>query len=450
MKIRERLALFITVLAWALLLSLSGSVYFFSAQHERAEFTQRLRERVEITEQLFVEADRLDSTVLANIREKFLHTLPDEREEVLEIPQNTDSLRKALQARYPVPFIESVFQDTSASFLLDKRQGVGKWFRKAEGGFLVIVTAEDRYGNQQLHYLQRVLLVGLLVSTLLIFPLVWAYVRTLLRPLEEKIDLAREISASNLHLRLPVGKEQDEMGQLSLTFNAMFDRLEKAFLLQKQFISNASHEIKNPLTAIIGQTEISLEKPRSPEESRATLQLIQQEAERLKRLVDNLLGLATTDQDVSQFKQEPVRLDELLMDLVTTYAAPRKVPVEIRLPEEVDDPDLWTITANAELIQLAIANLLDNAIKYSVDQGVLVSLSYQGGKVSLTIQDQGIGIPPGDLPYVFEPLYRAENARTHQGFGIGLSLTRRIIELHQAELHMTSEPNIGTRVILSF
>ncbi|MEM7659236.1 MAG: HAMP domain-containing sensor histidine kinase [Bacteroidota bacterium] len=451
MKIRERLALFTTVLAWTLLLALSWLVYFFSAQHERSEFTQRLRERVEITEQLFVEAEYLDSTMLADIRGKFLNTLPEEIEEVFEVPPQEDVLIAQLSQTYPPEFVHEIFEDTSATFFVDGRQGVGKWFRREEGGVVVVVTAVDVYGNRQLNYLWRVFVVGLLVSLLLLFPLVWWYVKGLLLPIEEKIDRAREISATNLHLRLPVENEQDEMGQLAMTFNAMLDRLERAFQSQRQFVSNASHELKNPLTAIIGQAEVSLEKGREPAEYQMSLRLIQEESTRLRRLVDNLLGLATADFDPTQLRPDPIRLDELVLELIAQHhqVSPGCL-IEFRLPEELEDPDVLCIQGNQALLTIGISNLLDNAIKYSNGTKVLVELKWIEKQVVLLIQDQGIGILAEDLPFVTEPLYRGENARNFRGFGMGLSLTQRILDLHQANLQLTSQAGEGTQVRLTF
>ncbi|MEL6651842.1 MAG: hypothetical protein AAFQ87_13655, partial [Bacteroidota bacterium] len=170
MKIRQRLALIYTLSAAVVLVGLSLFVFIFSADFRNAEFFDRLRERVIITEQLYVEADRLAPDVLQDIRDKFLHTLEQEEEYVMKVPTDRRQIVDSLKQIYPSDFIERVFKDQIAEYSQPPRQGVAQLFHDPKGDYLIIVTAVDIFGIRKLTNLKGILLVGLLVSLILIYP----------------------------------------------------------------------------------------------------------------------------------------------------------------------------------------------------------------------------------------------------------------------------------------
>ncbi|MEL6592347.1 MAG: HAMP domain-containing sensor histidine kinase, partial [Bacteroidota bacterium] len=296
-----------------------------------------------------------------------------------------------------------------------------------------------------------ILLVGLLVSLILIYPVsLWAAQRAL-RPLSTKIRKAQRITASNLHLRLQVLNEKDEIGQLALTFNEVLDRLEMAFEMQKNFISNASHEIRNPITAIQGESEIILTKERSPKEYQEALQMINQESNRLGALVTALLDLSKTSAEDTELIQVPIRLDEVLIDLVAELAQRHDHNrFQLQFDEMPEDTDQLIIQGNPPLLRVAFINLLENAAKFSDPNPVQISLRLDDDRLEVVIRDHGIGIPAEDFSHILEPLYRASNARSYKGFGIGLAMTDRILNLHCGKLAFTSRESEGTTARVSF
>ncbi|MEM6348712.1 MAG: HAMP domain-containing sensor histidine kinase [Bacteroidota bacterium] len=451
MKIRQRLALIHTFSAFAVLLGLSLFIYFFSTDFRSDEFFNRLRERVVITEQLYVEADRLDPDVLRDIREKFLHTLEEEEEYVIKVPENQQPLIDSLKNIYLSAFVERVFKDQIAEFEDGDRQGVAQLFHDPKGDYLIIVTAIDVYGIRKSTNLRGIILVGLLASLLLLFPISLITAKRALQPITQKIRKAQKITADNLHVRLRVFNEKDEIGQLANTFNQMLDRLETAFEMQKNFISNASHEIRNPITAIQGESEVILQKERSPQEYQESLQTINQESNRLAALVTALLDLAKTGFDDAKLQLKAVRLDELLFDIVAELSQRKNIsPVHFLLEDLPENSDELIIQGNAQLLRVAFLNLLENAAKFSYPTPVELSLSIKDQKQEVIIRDHGIGIPQEDLKHILEPLYRAQNARAFKGFGIGLAMTDRILRLHCGTLAFTSRENEGTTVRVSF
>lgn len=450
MRIRNRISLIFTISVALVQLGLGLFIYFFSAVFHRNEFYKRLEDRVDITEQLFLEADKLDPDVYQNIREKFLHTLEEETEQVYKIDSLPSGTLDILNQNYPPAFVSAIFSQGEGRFIEGHKQGVGKFYHNADGDFAVVVTAVDVFGESKLANLRKILAVGGLIGIFTTAIIGWQAMRQALLPIEATINKAQKIGATNLHLRLNVVNEHDEIGQLAVTFNDMLDRLENAFDAQRHFISNASHEIKNPLTAIMGEAEYSLERQRNPEVYRESLATIQKEAERLNQLVSNLLVLAKTGFDRRNLPQESVRVDDLLLDLIQKleYQDPRQ-HFEVSIsPGEA----YMTLIGDAGLLEAAMKNLLENASKFSAYQPVKVTLSQNESQLIITVRDQGIGIPEEALPHIFDPLYRAPNARGVKGFGMGLSLTQKIINMHKGKLQFYSKEGKGTlaEVIFEF
>jgi two-component system, OmpR family, sensor histidine kinase ArlS len=262
------------------------------------------------------------------------------------------------------------------------------------------------------------------------------------------ISEVSSISASNLSQRVNEGNGNDEIAQLAITFNKMLERIETAFKMQKSFVSNASHELRTPLASITSQIEVVLMKERKNEDYKDVLLSVLDEARGLTNLSNNLLEIARSEQDAGIMKVAKVRLDELLIqtqsDMMTARPA-SIIEIDILDNTNDDDHDL-SIQGNENLLKLIFNNLIDNACKFSDNKPVKVTIEYQKDDVKLRVEDQGIGIAPEDLPHIFEAFYRAGNAQSKKGHGIGLSLISKIIRLHSGTVDVKSELGKGTIV----
>jgi signal transduction histidine kinase len=451
MKIRDQILLVYTASSAAVLLGLGLAIYFFFSHFRTQEFFDRLNERVEITEKLFLEEKTLEPEVYQRFRSEFLHILPQEVEEVYELKEDRAAVEASLKALYPEAFVEKLFEKQSAMFEEDEKQGVGKIYTINQKDYVVIVTAVDTYGIRKLQDLSLILWIAYPFSILLIMIIGKVAAQRAFQPVMDKIQQVNAISASNLHLRLDIQNPNDEIGQLGMTFNRMLDRLETSFEIQKNFVSNASHELKNPLTAIIGEADYCLDKERSKEEYIQALKSIAVEADQLNNLVTNLLSLAKADFHSGTLFREDIRLDEILIEVMSQ--------VQQRYPQQSLQFEASTLPENAELLEVpgnenllraAFTNLIDNACKFSQNKPVKIWLKERPQGMSVFIQDQGIGITSQDLHHILVPFFRAENVRQIKGFGIGLPLTDKIIRLHQGQLIVKSEPDKGTLVEVFF
>lgn len=442
MRIRNRLTISFSLVAIGILLLFASAIYYFSSYYRKSEFNNRLQQRVEITEKIFLERDSFDDDDYTRIQEQFLNKLPEETEEVVRVEQGFND---KLTHPYPEDFIEQLLVSREAYFNLGPRQGAGKIFDIGGTDFMVLITAVDYVGNQMMEHLITVIVIVLTISIIVMVASGYILSGSLLNPISMKIHAANSISARNLSERLTVINPDDEMGELAIAFNNMLDRVEEAFAMQRLFIDNASHEIRNPLTAIIGETEYSLEKTRTPEEYVESLKSISHEADRLNALVNDLLQLAGVSHKEITFSKHKLTVKELLDDAIQKVAA-QNPENKIRVRIETDElNDETQVQGNHHLLVTAFFNLIENACKFSSFDEVTISITrISQQSIRIRVQDRGIGIPPDDLKKIYQPFHRAANVRQMKGTGIGIPLTLKIIELHMGELHVDSELGIST------
>jgi signal transduction histidine kinase len=306
--------------------------------------------------------------------------------------------------------------------------------------YLVFVSDRDLLGERELIFLRNAILASWVISLLLSYNAGLHFSRKALQPVTHVIKEVNQITEDNLDHRLETDEnvKPDEIGQLVLTFNALLARIQKAFISQKRFVQNASHELKTPLTAIIAEVELALAKERSPEEYQRVLKVVIQEAERLARTTQDLLTLARLEEGISE--SENVSLRELWEQILYTFRIHHPDRVVNAQTNSVQD---FYIYGSKQLLQTCFQNLLDNACKYSEDK-IFISMEYDDKEVSIKIADQGIGIPEAELSRIRTPLFRASNAFSIPGAGLGLALVERIVVAHKGKLRIESKEGEGT------
>jgi heavy metal sensor kinase len=264
-----------------------------------------------------------------------------------------------------------------------------------------------------------------------------------LAPIDKLTRVARRISAEDMSERLDLSLPDDEVGRLARTFDEMLARLDHAFRQQRQFTADASHELRTPLTAIKGQVEVALTKGRSVDAYQDVLRSVNDEADRLIRLVGSLLTLARADAGQIALAREPVDLGELIASAVEQV---RLLAQERGLALTVTAGPSVTLQADQDLLLQLLLNLLDNAIKYTPSGGrVSIGWRADGGNVELRVSDSGPGIAREDLSRVFDRFYRADKARSRAegGSGLGLSISKWIVEAHGGTITVESTPGQG-------
>lgn len=447
MKIRRKIALIFTGLTSIVLLCAFAFVYVLTEHYKKADFYSRLQEKAFFVAQEYFEKDELNQNMYTEMMDKNAKSMPEAHEIILDT-KNPKLVYDSLQRILPKHVIKHLLGGNNISFQQKERQGVALYYEDNQGTYIVMVTANDRIGHRKQQNLLEVLLFIFFGSVIFIYFMGKYYARKVLSPVGEILKNVKKINATNLKLRLEETDSKDELSELIKMMNLMLGRLEYAFDMQKTFISNASHELKNPLTAIMGETEIALIKERKIEEYIDSLTKIGVEADRLNLLIKNLLCLAQADSDVVEAKQEKVYLDELLEEIKDSLEkTDYKGRVEFRLGSE---RQLFCIAGIHELLKIGLSNLIDNACKFSGDELVDVFLRNDDDEILLTISDKGIGIPDEEINNIFQPFYRASNVVSYKGTGIGLALAQKIITLHNGRILFTRNEGQGTKVQIRF
>ena len=266
-------------------------------------------------------------------------------------------------------------------------------------------------------------------------------VRGALAPVSQITQTARNIEASaDLKGRVDYRGPADEIGELATTFDHMIEHLERVFQSQKDFVADASHELRGPLTVIRGNLDLLKRKLREAER-RESLKAIERETVRMAKIVDDLLFLAEVESGGPTRKEE-VSLKAILaeeVERVKNIAGERKIVVNRQ-------QDL-NVKGDTQRLKQLLANLVDNAIKYTPENGVIMLSFYQeGDRARLEVTDTGIGIAPEHLPHIFDRFYRVDKARSRASgsTGLGLAIVKGIVEQHGGKIAVTSQPDKGT------
>ena len=430
---------------------LSAGTYYFITQYSFDDFYKRLEIRAVVMAKTTLDHENASVTVLQEMRKMHLEKLPEEKEYYFEILEGKDFQDEATQLNLPQSFFQQVIGKGDAVYKSGNTFFAGIRYTAKSGNFIVIVSADNYHNIHFLSYLRNIFLAGIVIVSVVTLLLSILFARRVFNPVKEITNQAKEISSRSLHLRLETTKQKDEVGELAHTFNNMLDRLETSFATQNNFISNASHELNTPLTAIIGQAEIALSKERSSEEHSESLRIILNKAERLHEITKSLLYLAQTGFTVKVEEQERLRADQLLWDVKETIDKIHPGNnIQINMGLMPENPEKLKIKGNSRLLQIAISNIISNAIKYSNQKPVLISIGTSERDVIIVVKDSGIGIPQDELLYIYDPFFRAANTKEYEGYGIGLPLTRNIVRLHNGEILVTSKEKIGTTVQLTF
>jgi signal transduction histidine kinase len=446
-----QITLLYTGLTAATILLLSLLVYYFAERMSAEDFYKRLDIRAVMVAQSNFPQQEGARDLLKELRDEYLEKLPQEKEYFKVLNKDQPAQIQIDSLQLPVSFYEDILNQQQAAYKKGDLYYAGILHRQNGKSIVVVVSARNEYMRNQLANLRSILLVAFVLSTILIFALGWFFSKQIFLPIKKMTQKVRNINTENLHLRLRVGKGKDEVSDLANTFNNMLDRLETSFESQNNFVSNASHELSTPLTSIIGEAELALQKERSPERYREAMLIILNEAERLKAIIQSLLNLAQTGFDGKKQNWEILRADELVISAknnVDRIYSGNKVRIDYTLLPE--DDEKLVIKGNEQLLVLALTNIILNACKYSENKEVVIAIAASNTKLLIIIKDQGIGIPSEELRYIYDPFFRASNTGEIKGYGIGLPLARNIIRLHQGELNVSSVVNKGTEVQLSF
>jgi signal transduction histidine kinase len=450
MKIKNRLSLYFTAISTIVLLIVQVVICITFNSFIKSDYYDHLMDRANVAAQLYLEADEISADSLSHVRERYLQPLSHE---VIRFynDKNTASFIKDKNQFWASPVINAVRKRKKMEFTEGNRQTVGIYYNDNQGNFVILVSAIDFQGNKRLKDLIESMAILLLSVTAGLFIISRWFAQKALEPIDKVIEQMRLVRAGNLSLRVSEGNGKDEISALAHNFNQLLEHLENAFELQQTFVINASHELRTPITTIIGEIEIALHKLRTNAEYDEVLRSVLTDAERLNETITSLLELANVDMNYTQPALKPVAIDELIWQLNDYWTEKEgKGRFNVNILHLPDDHEKLQVLANKSLLTIAFNNIIGNAFKFSGNKPVQCDLYADEKCITIKITDMGIGIMPDELEKIFESFYRGTNVKGYHGNGIGLYVTYKIIDLFNGTISVNSVPDQNTIVTIQF
>ena len=446
MKIRSKLLLLFLLLFSALLLAFAVFIYVSSAQNRKDEYYKHLKREAITKANLLFDA-KLPPSALQLIYKNSANSLFEEEVAIYDTSFNLlyhdavqiDKVKETKQ------MIDRIILEKEITFDQGNLQITGLLYQHKNKTYVITAAANDKFGLSRLNNLKYSLIISFFTIIALTIAAGYYFVGKALDPVAEIVDKVEEITATNLYKRVQVKNEKDEIGELALTFNNMLDRLEHSFEGQKNFVSNISHELRTPLSTIVGELQLALIKERTIADYKEVIRLSLSDAQRLVKLSNGLLDLAKTSYDHTAIGMKTVRADELLMDArEAVLKANEAYQVDILFEQEINEDEDISVKGNEYLLKVAFINLMENACKFSANHQCRVSINFDADRIKLYFKDSGIGIAEEELKPIFSAFYRGKNKDFSQGNGIGLSLTEKIIAMHNGLITVQSVVNEGS------
>jgi signal transduction histidine kinase len=448
MNIKTSLTLKFTGLVASILFVFSIFTYEFSEIFRKNAFTDRIQGVAEKVAKSYLEKNFVTSDVLKIIYQEQLTRFPNERLIIADSIKNIifsshnpneieiNLLNKLFQLKKDLNVNEEDVEYVAFSSKIDEKT------------YYIINSAVDKAGRQKLSFLQSLLVILNFAGIILAAITGWIFSKNALSPIKAVISQVDKINESNLHKRVQEGNGKDEIAALAINFNKMLERIERSFFLQKMFVANASHEFRTPLTSMKGQIEVTLLKQRRPEEYEQTFKSLLEDIENQIELINGLNELAKANANFPNVTFKEISVIEVFIE--TKDEIKKRKPyynIKLDLEEFPDNEEQIKIKGDFSLLKSVFINLVENACKFSSNNACNVKLIFGEEYVKVIISDNGPGISKSDLPHIFEPFYRSNETRNVHGYGIGLSLVKKTVEMHQGEV--TIESNIGNGTTVS-
>lgn len=452
MQIRHKLALqFSFIVAFLLLIALLLIYYTFSKQI-KAEFYKGLESKALMTAEMLVKYQTLSPIDISQNSDNSSEIELPAKEKVIIYNDKFEKVY-AFHSSDKVPEIvlRNIANSESFKFKMKDYESLGIRYRnKLNENYLLV--CQGMFFSDDLVKLRNILIWVFFLVISFVGLGGYLFSKQALSPVSMMMNQIDAVFPSQIGKRLEVSENNDELSRLAVMFNKLLDRAEEAFLNQKGFLSNISHEIKNPLTAVITQLDVLLQKERTPNEYQTAIKSTMMDIHELKDIAEQLMQLARLTSGDDAATLQPLRLDEIVWQAKSNLL--RLHPeYNFRIDTSFlpDDPDNLIIKGNEQLLKTAISNLCSNACKFSEDQFALISIKTgDNGTLTLEISDNGKPIPKSEQEMIFKAFYRSPSTRHIKGTGIGLPLVQHILKMHHATLKLTSGETRGNTFTIEF
>jgi two-component system, OmpR family, sensor histidine kinase ArlS len=443
MTIRTKMTLLFVGIVSLIFVIFCYIIYDRSEVYRQNEYEARLRQEA-LTAATVLFSKEVDKAELLKLMAKNQMTVLDQ-ENIQIYDKNNQIIYQSGQSNSTLSLqnLNKIRQNKEYFWEENELEHFGLVFKNKATEYVVFATAIDKYGLSKQKNLATMLIIGGLIMLALSGIIGYLFAGGLLNPLNKIIQKIDSITLKKLNQKLPEGNKSDELAQLAIRFNQMLDRLQHSFRLQKAFVSHASHELRTPLTAITGQIQVSILANDNHEDLKLMIYSVLEDVQQLNKLTNNLLDLTSIDTDDLQMAQESLNIEVLVKKAIKELEVKHPLYQFNYTPLEISEI-VPIIKGNTNLLYTAFLNLAENGAKFSFNNTVNIELFVKNNGFKLVFQNNGQPIAEKDMEQIFEPFKRGANSRGIKGHGVGLSLTKRIIELHQGKITLESDEFDGT------
>jgi signal transduction histidine kinase len=440
MQIRARLTLQFTLLVSVIVLAIFVVIYWLRHNYIEEEFYKRLTQKASTSAELLVSVKEVNAKLLKKIQKVNNDVLPRENLIIYDYKNvKVLSANDTIRFKITPEMLNQVRKQHYARFKQGEFKIVGMLYTDRFNRVVTVAGAEDRAGKKDLENLKNTMISLFLIVLVLVSLVGWYFAVRALAPISEVIQQVQTIYPQNVNQRLTIQNPKDEIGRLTATFNELLERIAEVFRLQNLFVSNVSHEMKNPLMKIGSQIDVALLKSRTPEEYLNTLRSVRQDIRELGQLSNTLLELAKVSDLNHKLMYDEVRLDETIWEAGDLLLqAEQNYQVQVDFADDLEEDTQLVVKGNAQLLKTAFVNLMENGCKFSENHSVKVRLNFLKDHIEVQFINTG-KMEKVDMDLVFEPFYRSQNTANIKGYGVGLSLVSRIVKLHGGNIKVDSD-----------
>lgn len=416
-------------------------IYTLVSEYRRSEFQQRLRDNAMTTLRFMAEAEDKDRQLLQSIDRFNINNLLQEKVLLYDENKNlvysgiddteiVNSARILATLSPEVPTVETVEEEYEV---------VGTFLTLHDNTYYGIVKAYDIFGHSKLEYLRNVLIFSYLLFSGIVLITTYYISSQIVGPLRKMAMEISEIRLDSGRHSITVPDDRDEINFLARQFNELMKNLNEAFSFQKHLIHHVSHELKTPIAILVSNFE-KMEAEQDIAKLKRHLKSQKEDTHNLSNIINALLEISKAESGNVSGLWEPVRVDDLIYDLIDEIHIIRpEFSFEVQIDPSIDNEDRLTISGNKRLLNSAFMNLLVNCSNYSSDAKARIYIANDGRRLKIVFENRGEIISVQERQFLFQHFFRGTNSRGIRGFGLGLVLIHKIMELHNGRVWYSSE-----------
>lgn len=446
MNLKIRFALLFTSFVAFILIVSSAAIYILYYNYRIQDFYRRVKNEGEVTYKTFIERTPFTDSLQKSKENRYALL----SQSVVIFDSNHNIINRE-PSNYVVSVDESFFAKAKAQgefrFQQQKNECVGLYMQASK--MYVFSSAYDKFGLKKLQNVKIILLVVLAGSLLLTIFFSLFFVNHAFKPLKKLSEQMQRTTELSMAERVEEGKGNDEIKQIARNYNAMIERLRRAFDYQKSFVNHASHELRTPLASMLSQTEAAFNKNLDAEGYRKVLMSLKEDQQEMIELTNSLLLLSQYEKMTKSSEWNVLRIDEVVYD---TIKAAKKIFPDALLTLEflaMPEEENLLIRGNEALMRSAIRNLIKNAYQYSSNKEVAIFLRAANEGVEIIVDNVGKTVPVEDRDKLFMPFFRSQNSLELRGHGLGLAIVQRIVDVHKGKVVYQVLENDVNRFIIS-